>query len=66
MYDALGRFHAAQSVQLGEKIENNRSVDYLTYNALGLAIVLTNPPNKIAAYLPASMTPHSNYAFLTF
>lgn len=62
-YDALGRFHAAQSVQLGEKlgekISNNRSVDYLIYNALGLAIVLTNPPNEIKAFLPSDMIPHS-------
>jgi MoxR-like ATPase len=55
VYDTLGRFHAAQSVQLGEKIQHNRSVDYLTYNALGLAIVLTNPPENIEAFLPADL-----------
>jgi MoxR-like ATPase len=54
VYDALGRFHAAQSAKLGETTIQH-SVDYLTYNALGLAIVLTNPPEKINQLLPTDM-----------
>ena len=57
LYDALGRFHAAQAAQLGEKeILRKRSVDYLTYNALGEAIILTNPPETVKEYLPADFS----------
>jgi len=49
VYDALGRFHAAQAANLGEETDK-KSVDYITYSALGKAIVLTNPP--LAKYLP--------------
>jgi MoxR-like ATPase len=52
-YDALGRFHAAQAAQLGEKL-NKKSVEYITYNALGKAIILTNSPEKIKDYLPST------------
>jgi MoxR-like ATPase len=52
-YDALGRFHAAQAAKLGEKEIRKRSVDYLTYNALGEAIIRTNPPETVKNYLPA-------------
>ena len=52
VYDALGRFHAAQAAQLGEK-SNKKSVDYITYNALGLAIMLANRPEDVQeAFLP--------------
>ena len=51
VYDILGRFHAVQASQLGETIQKN-SVDFLTYNALGLAIILTNPPEHIKDWLP--------------
>jgi MoxR-like ATPase len=51
IYDSLGRFHAAQ---LGE--EKKPSVDYLTYNALGEAIILTNPVNKVKSHLPANFS----------
>lgn len=53
VYDALGRFHAAQAAQLGDKMDDRiKSVDYITYNALGKAIVLTNSPEKMEKYLP--------------
>jgi MoxR-like ATPase len=52
IYDALGRFHAAQAAKLGETDIRKRSVDYLTYNALGKAIILTNPPETVTEYLP--------------
>jgi len=52
-YDALGRFHAAQAAQLGEKSVQKRSVDYLTYNALGEAIVRTNPLEIVKDFLPS-------------
>lgn len=51
VYDILGRFHAVQAGQLGETTQRN-SVDFLTYNALGLAIILTNPPESIKNWLP--------------
>ena len=47
IYDVLGRFHAAQ---LGETSSKN-SLDYLTYNALGQAIILTNSPEQVKNYL---------------
>jgi MoxR-like ATPase len=56
IYDALGRFHAAQAAQLGEKNTQKRSVDYLTYNALGEAIIRTNPPKTVKDCLPADFT----------
>jgi MoxR-like ATPase len=51
VYDALGRFHAAQAAQLGEK-STKKSVDYITYNALGLAIILANLPEDVQDFLP--------------
>jgi MoxR-like ATPase len=51
-YDALGRFHAAQAAQLGEHTEKTRSVDYISYNALGQAILLTNPLEVVKDRLP--------------
>jgi MoxR-like ATPase len=51
IYDSLGRFHAAQ---LGEK--DKPSVDYLTYNALGKAIILTNPLETVKDYLPSDLS----------
>lgn len=53
-YDALGRFHAAQAAQLEKTSDNRKSVDYITYNALGKAIILTNPPESIKNYLPST------------
>lgn len=46
-YDTLGRFHAAQT---GEGSQN--SLDYLTYNALGLAILRANEKAAVAPWLP--------------
>ncbi|MDM8557683.1 MoxR family ATPase [Candidatus Parabeggiatoa sp. HSG14] len=56
IYDALGRFHAAQAAKLGETDIRKRSVDYLTYNALGKAIIRTNPPETVKDYLPAGFS----------
>jgi MoxR-like ATPase len=56
LYDALGRFHAAQAAQLGETEIRKRSVDYLTYNALGKAIIVTNPAETVKDYLPADFS----------
>lgn len=53
-YDALGRFHAAQAAQLEKITDNRKSVDYMTYNALGKAILLTNPPETVKDYLPST------------
>ena len=47
-YDALGRFHAVQT--------NRDAVDpirFVHFNALGLAILLANDPEKVRAYVPA-------------
>ncbi len=46
-YDSLRRFHAAHSP---EASRDNR--DYLTYNALGLAIVHANEPALVKDFLP--------------
>ncbi len=45
-YDTLGRFHAAQT---GEGSQN--SLEYLTYNALGRAILNACPKSAVAPYL---------------
>ncbi len=46
-YDTLGRFHKA-------KEGSASNVDYITYNALGLAILLANHENQVRQWLPAS------------
>ncbi len=46
-YDTLGRFHAAQTGEGSQK-----SLDYLTYNALGIAILRSNPEDKVREWLP--------------
>jgi MoxR-like ATPase len=46
-YDALGHFHAAQT---GEGSRN--SLDYITYDALGIAILRANPEERVAKWLP--------------
>lgn len=43
-YDALGRFQAVQAGQ-----GSTSALDYLTYNALGQAIILANEPEQVAA-----------------
>ena len=50
-YDTLGRFHAAQT---GEG--SQRSLDYITYNALGLAILRSNRDSDVQPYLPDKHT----------
>ena len=52
-YDALRRFHDAQAAQLGEQGTQKHSIDYLTYNAFGEAIIRTNPSETVQNYLPA-------------
>ena len=47
IYDTVGRFQAAQ---IGQK--DKRSVDYITYNALGMAILLANRKEKVKTWLP--------------
>jgi MoxR-like ATPase len=47
-YDALGRFHAAQSRE-----GSGAALDYLTYNALGIAILRASPEAAVRPYLPA-------------
>ncbi len=46
-YDALGRFQAAQSGQASSSV-----LDYLTYNALGVAILRANEEPEVRRYLP--------------
>ncbi len=48
-YDTVGRFHAAQTHQGSQ---NSRS--YITYNALGKAILLANEEEKMKKYFPLS------------
>jgi MoxR-like ATPase len=45
-YDALGRFHAAQTSE-----GSRRTLDYLTYNALGIAILRANTEAAVRAYV---------------
>ncbi|MCP4699655.1 MAG: AAA domain-containing protein [Gammaproteobacteria bacterium] len=47
-YNHLGHFHAAQS----KKQENTDSREFLTYNALGLAILLANHRRDVEPLLP--------------
>ena len=46
-YDTIGRFHAAQT-----KTGSDRSLDYVTFNALGSAILLANEKEKVKQWLP--------------
>lgn len=46
-YDTVGRFHAAQT---GDGSGN--SLDYVTYNALGIAILLANEEKEVSSSLP--------------
>src|SRR5205085_1382510 len=46
-YDTLGRFHAAQT---GEGSQKN--LDYVTYNALGVAILRANEEAAVAKWIP--------------
>lgn len=46
-YDTIGRFHAAQT---GEG--SRRSLDYLTWHALGEAILQSRPREEVAEWLP--------------
>jgi len=48
IYDALGRFHMAQD----NTIKQKRTVDYITYHALGQAIILTRLEEEVKSYLP--------------
>lgn len=50
-YDTLGRFHAAQlAAQTGEGSSSPK--DYITYNALGLAILRSNDWEDVAEWMP--------------
>jgi len=47
-YDMLGRFYAAQTGERGPQ-----ALDYITYNALGLAIIRSNPEERVRHLLPS-------------
>jgi MoxR-like ATPase len=46
-FDMIGRFHAAQTGLAG-----NSNLDYLSYNALGKAVLLANERCKVESWLP--------------
>jgi MoxR-like ATPase len=46
-YDTLGRFHAAQIKQ-----GSQNSLDYITYNALGIAILRSQAEENVSKWLP--------------
>lgn len=46
-FDTLRRFHAAQT-----GAGSNDNLDYVTYNALGRAILLACPPERVRPFLP--------------
>lgn len=48
-YDALGHFRAAQFQRNGDEVD---AADYINYEALGLAILLSLPPEQADAHLP--------------
>jgi MoxR-like ATPase len=50
-FDTLGRFHAAQT---GEGSTDN--LDYLTYNALGVAILCSHPIERVEQFLRRGST----------
>jgi len=55
IYDILGRFHAGSQAKINSENEfmpSKRAVDYITYNALGKAIILSHPKEKVKDYLP--------------
>jgi MoxR-like ATPase len=47
-YDTIGRFHAAQTGQ-----GSRRGLDYVTWHALGEAILQSRPHEEVAAWLPS-------------
>jgi MoxR-like ATPase len=51
-FDTMGRFHAAQTRE-----GSADNLDYLTYNALGAAILLSRPKEDVAKVLPGDF-PH--------
>lgn len=51
-YDTVGRFHAAQT---GDG--SQRSVDYITFNALGTAILRACDPDQVPDMLPEGFDP---------
>ena len=46
-FDSMGRFHAAQTNE-----GSTSNLDYVSYNALGKAILLANPPEAVAHLVP--------------
>jgi MoxR-like ATPase len=46
-YDMLGRFHAAQTNRGSQE-----NLDYITYNALGIALLRANPENEVGHLIP--------------
>jgi MoxR-like ATPase len=51
-YDALGHFHDAQP-QLGK--QNVRIEDYISYEAFGLAVLLSQKPQEADPFLPGDL-----------
>lgn len=51
-YDTVGRFHAAQS-----SAASTRPIDFVQYNALGLAILRTRDPSELRAALHEGLPP---------
>jgi MoxR-like ATPase len=60
-YDALGRFHAAQLVEQqsggGQQEGRVEGRDYISYNALGLAILYSNEFGVVEPWMPRSFPP---------
>ena len=52
IYDALRHFHAIQIAQANQQQQSPNAKDYLEYTALGKAIILANPVEKVEAFLP--------------
>jgi len=58
IYDALGRFQAAQLAKTIEGRDITKPQEYITYNALGLAILLANERKTVEAFLSSDFDDH--------
>jgi MoxR-like ATPase len=60
IYNSLGRFHAAQT---GTGSQDNR--DYITYNALGEAVLRTHKPEEVMRFArPVHEVPHRSVVLI--
>ena len=49
-YNSLGRFHAAQAASQNGEASGSGAADFITYNALGTALIRANPKKNISGH----------------